>query len=165
MGAKDRFLTRQKANAGVQMPLLDPTTGQETDQWILIIGRDSDAARRYELEEQRELRRRYADVNSKDKRAMAEIGDAIDEELPERTRKQIASFVADWSWKDEDPCTQENVIAFLKDAPQIADAIDTFVSNRVLFFGRAAKTSSPSPRPTSDSTDGDQDQKEPSEKT
>jgi hypothetical protein len=165
MGAKERFLTRQKANAGVRLPLYDPKTGEQTDHWLLILGRDSDASRNADLESRREMRKRLADVNPKDKRAVEEVQKEIDQEAPARVVEQIATLVADWSWRDEEPCTRENVIAFLKDAPQVADAIDSFTSDRVSFFGAAAKTSSPSPKQTSDSTGAAQDQTKQSETT
>lgn len=156
MGAKERFLTRQKANAGVKLPLYDPATGEETEHWLMLIGRDSDACRLGELEDDRSLRKRYADVDSKDKAAMRKVQEEVDKEGPDRVREKIARLVVDWSWRDEEPCTKENVIAFLREAPQVAEAIDAFTSNRASFFGLAAKTSLPSPKQTSDSTASDQ---------
>ena len=162
MGAKERFLTREKANAGVKLPLTDPATGKETEHWLLVIGRDSDASRKAELESERALRKRIASIPPKDPRALEAVQKEIEDESPERVVESIASLVIDWSWSDEEACTRENVVAFLKDAPQVADAIDAFTANRVSFFGLAAKTSLPSQKQTSDSTDAPQDQIEPS---
>lgn len=158
MGTKDLFLTRQTANDGVKLYLIDPRTGEETKHWLLVIGRDSDVSRKAELEAERNLRKRFDGISPKDKAGIREVQEQIEREAPERVIEAIATLIIDWSWHDEEPCTRENVIAFLKDAPQIADQVDTFTSNRVLFFGRAAKTSSPSPKQTSDSTAADQDQ-------
>lgn len=165
MCAKERFLTRQKANAGIKLPLYDPQTGEKTEHWLMVIGRDSDAARQADLESRREMRKRLADVNPKDKRAVEAVQSEIEQEAPARVLEQIAALVIDWSWSDEEPCTRENVIAFLKDAPQVADAIDSITSDRVSFFGLAAKNSLPSPSPTSDSTAADQDLTKPSATT
>lgn len=165
MSRKERFHTRAKANDGVKLKLWDPTMGETSEEWLLVLGRDSDVARNVELELERRVRKQMSAVDSKDKAAMAAVMKELDDSAVDRTREQIAALVADWSWSDEEPCTRENVVAFLKEAPQIADAIDNLTSNRALFFALAAKTSLPSQSQPSDSTDGAQEQKGPEDKT
>lgn len=165
MSRRERFQTRAKANAGAKLQLWDPIKGEMSDEWLLLLGKDSDVAHKVELDLDRQVRKRLSGIDSKDKEALAKATKELEDSAPDRVREQIASLVVDWSWADEQPCTRDNVIEFLREAPQVADSIDTLTSNRALFFALAAKTSSPSQKQPSDSTDGAQEQKGPEETT
>lgn len=135
----EAFFTREKANAGIQVPLHLPT-GERSEHWVEIYGVDSDAFRTADAMSRREGVR------------IAQIEDhaARDLATAELTRRLRASLVKSWSFPQE--CTPENVVAFLKEAPQIGEAIDRVSSNRTLFFGIASQGSSRSPSTNSSST-------------
>lgn len=148
---KSRFFTRQKANAGFKMFLPDPVSGENTDAWLQVLGGDSDVARKGEIATQRELSRMYADAfaETDDKvKAREIVQKAKSESAAADMIKDAASLVVGWSFDDFSP---ENVIAFLTEAPQIADMVILKSKDRANFFGEAASSSSPTPKPTSDS--------------
>ena len=120
----EEFYTRTKANEGVKLPLSTPD-GEKTDHWLMILGVDSDVFREAESEAKRSLIQKKADP----KEAMLSV---------------VASLVSDWSF--DKPCTQEEVKAFLKEAPQIADAVDKVAGDRKLFFALRSSGSNDSPK-------------------
>jgi hypothetical protein len=143
------FLTRQTANEGVVIPLRLPT-GEKTDQWIRIVGAESDA-----------FRASFANL----KRALLAIGQIEDKAVREAAeadegRKMTASLVIGWSFEQEP--TFDNVIAFLRDAPQIEKQIDAAAQNRSLFFGERLSSLLDSQSPNSDSTSAQPDAVSPS---
>lgn len=133
------FHTRQRANDGIELPLYTPD-GERSAYWMRVRGVDSDEFRLAEAESKRDVMR------------IAQI-----EDMRERTRevelsklKLIAVLVISWNFEQE--CTQENVVAFLKEAPQIADAIDRAASKRSLFFAARSSSSPSTPSTSSDLT-------------
>lgn len=148
---KSRFFTRQKANAGFKMFLPDPVSGKNTDAWLQVVGSDSDVARKMDIEVQRELSKMYADAfaetddkaKARDIVQKAKAASAADDVI-----KEAAALVVGWCFDDFSP---ENVIAFLTEAPHIADLVLLKSKDRANFFGGVASSSSPTPKPTSDS--------------
>lgn len=122
---KDQFFMRQRANEGIQVPLYSPT-GEKTDEWLLVRGKDSDAVRLAHAASSRRMVEAAALAKSTGKPIDA---DALAEE--ERLNI-IVAIVAGWSF--EDKCTPEAVKAFLKEAPQIADMLDSLSARRAAFF-------------------------------
>jgi len=124
----DLFRTRDKANAGIKLPLINPATGEETDQWLIILSIDSDA---------------YQKANTKAMRQSVAIqamdDDARAEAINNNSLDIIVSLVQDWSF--ELPCTPENVRQFLIDAPQIRGAINTMAADRALFMNSNSQSS------------------------
>lgn len=135
---EELFFTRQIANQGTKIALVRPDTGEETEHAVWIHGVDSDAYRKAGTEQNRAWMQLIATEGDK---ARDKIGTEEDK------LKLTASLVFKWTF--EKPCTQENVINFLREAPQIADAIDTLSSRRTLFFRKALKDSTPSPEANS----------------
>lgn len=135
----EAFFTREKANEGIRVPLHLPT-GELSEHWIEIYGVDSDAFRIAEAMSRREGVR-IAQIEDPAKRDTA---------TAELTRRLRAALVKGWSFDQE--CTPDNVAAFLREAPQIAEAIDRVSSNRALFFGIASLDSSRTPSTNSSST-------------
>ena len=126
------FFTRQKANEGVKLPL-DLPDGTPTAHFITVRGVDSDDFRR---------------ANTESKRKLVEL--ALDRERatldPKEHEQQrlnvLASLVAGWSF--DQPCTFENIITLLREAPNLADQIDRIAAKRHLFFLNGSTNSSPS---------------------
>lgn len=130
------FFTRQVANEGVELPLFLPGTTTPSGHWIRVRGIDSDEFRL---------------AQDKSRREVAEIVQLPEPERSERRlaqqRNLIASLVMDWSFSK--PCTFENVVEFLKEAPQIEDAINQVAARRSLFFKNGSSNTSDSLDPSS----------------
>lgn len=147
----EAFYTRQKANEGIKLPLHLPS-GEPTEHWLHIRGVDSDEFRLAEAESRRDALR-VASIEDPRERAKAIDQAKID---------LLAHLVIGWSFDKE--CTLEAVKEFLREAPQIADAIDRAASQRALFFGVKSSSSQDSPKPSSDSTNDQKEASKPSEK-
>lgn len=135
----EMFHTRKGANEGITVPLYTPK-GDKTAHWIQIRGVDSDEFRLAEADSKRDVMR-IAQIEDHRQR-LAEV------ELSKL--RLIAVLVIAWSFAKE--CTPENVLAFLQEAPQIADAIDTAASRRSLFFAARSSSSQSTPSTSSSST-------------
>lgn len=126
-GGMDMFYTNAGATEGVRLPLYDPM-GRKTEHWLHIIGSDSEEFRL---------------ADSAAKRRAVEMGNLGTEQERDAavltlTRELTAVLIKDWSF--EQPCTRENVIEFLKQAPQIQRAVNTAAVNRALFYKVASKS-------------------------
>lgn len=120
MTGQELFFTAQEANEGRRMPLVTPD-GKPTEHWLLVRNVDS-------------LAFRVADTESKRNAAKAaEIKDvtAQVEYMANEMTVLISSLVADWSFAQ--PCTRDSVVTFLKQAPQIEDAINRFAARGTFF--------------------------------
>jgi len=123
------FFTRARANEGIKLPLALPD-GTPSEHWIRIRGVDSDHFRAADAA----ARRRMADDLAVFK------DDSKAQQLLERvSRELIAELVIEWSFKT--PCTRENVLKLLTEAPQIAQEIDTLAARRRLFFKQGSTSS------------------------
>lgn len=133
----ESFFTREKANEGVEFPLYLPT-GEITEHSLKVLGVDSDT---------------FRDMDNQCKREIATSKESSPEEISKLYRelklKLVACLVVSWTF--DKPCTLENVMDFLRNAPQIADAIDKVASKRSLFFAQESKSSSNTPVVTSGS--------------
>lgn len=134
------FFTRQKATEGIKLPLALPD-GSETDHWLRIRGIDSDEFRRTDAKARREAMElaELAEAASKDEAKLAEL----EKQIQDLQRKVVASLVIEWSFPE--PCTEANVVKFLREAPQIQTEIDRLSARRKLFFGAGSASSTPSP--------------------
>jgi hypothetical protein len=129
---QSQFFTRDRANAGVRIPLYTPS-GRKTDQWIQIRGVDSDEFRAADTKAKRDAVRLASIKDEKER----------DEAVYELTTRLTASLVIAWSFPEE--CTEENIIAFFKQAPQICSSIDITASDRGYFFRNASVSSDATP--------------------
>lgn len=118
----DRFYTRQKASDGVKIFLGDPGTGKLTDEYLIIRNRWCD-----EFQEAKAEAVQQAFIDAK--------GDPVGSDA-EMNRKLslVGSLIAGWSFDQE--CNKENVIALLKEAPQIVDQIDKVAAKIAFFLGK-----------------------------
>lgn len=122
------FFTRTRAEEGVNIPLFTPE-GELTPHWIKIRGVDSDAFRIAELQAGR----------SRVEAANLPTQAARDKAALEIRTKLLASLVIGWSFGEE--CTEQAVVNFLTEAPQIADAINAKAGQRTSFFRQGPNSS------------------------
>lgn len=135
----EAFFTRKASNEGIELPLYAPD-GTKTEHWIRIRGVDSDAFRLADAEE----RRRMIEI--------VRIEDPREQQLAlhQSRLRLLSALVISWSFEEE--CTLDKVMEFLREAPQIADAIDHAATKRALFLGNGSSSSRPSPSTSSSST-------------
>ena len=122
----EAFNVVEKSNEGAEMPLTLPD-GTPTDSYLIIRGQDSKDFRRAQAQSSRkriDLMKRAKSKNMS-AAAVAMAEKAITTEL-------VAVLVAGWSFGAE--ATKENVIAWLKTAPQVEIEIDNFAGERANFF-------------------------------
>lgn len=125
MSDMSKFFTRQTAGEGIKVPLSLPS-GEESEHFFIVRGIDSDEFR-------------DADARARRKAlVISEIDDAEEKEdmVKESQLDIIVSLVADWSFEEE--CTPDNVRKFLREAPQISDAVDRIATRRSLFFAKGS---------------------------
>jgi hypothetical protein len=113
------FLTRERANAGIVLDLVGPQG--PTGQTITIYGADSDVFR----EAKRRSENRLADLVTKRKNGTLSKVDLQAERL-----ELLSALVKGWTLPEL--ATKENVIAFLRKAPRMAEQIDTIAGDRSL---------------------------------
>lgn len=133
------FHTRSVANDGVRLPLSTPD-GVRTEHWLHVLGADSDAFRDAELKAKREGMR------------IAAIRDEAERMAATRVLQNAVLAAAISAWSFPKPCTRENVVQFLTEAPQIADSVDALISRRALFFASRSINSIASQSKSSSST-------------
>lgn len=107
----EEFYTRRLSDEGVKFPLEAPD-GTQSDEWLVVVGIES---ARYE--------KAYVDTMK------ATVAGA---DSTEQSNILLASLVTDWSFKE--PCTLDNVVVFLMNAPYIKNNLDKFVVERVNFL-------------------------------
>jgi len=122
------FYTRETANEGVTLPLYHPD-GTKSEHSFLVGGVDSDAFRSAETKAKRKAIE-LAQIDDEDERVSA---------IAEVELTCIAALVISWSFPQE--CTAENKINFLREAPQIADAVNRFAAKRAAFFAKKSNSS------------------------
>jgi hypothetical protein len=124
---QNAFKTRSGANKGKRLNLLTPDN-KPSEAWVDVLGVDSDAFTAASRAASRDLIAWIEDRgDTKETRASAEFVT-----FTERSKLELrAKLVIAWSF--EEPCTLDNVIAFLKEAPHVAQQIDEFASKRSQF--------------------------------
>lgn len=127
MSGMEQFAIRQRANDGRRVPLTLPD-GTPTEHWLQIRSRWSDAFRQAREEAMQEVAR------------MAQAGKAELEAALEQSLLAVrAALVSDWSF--DEPCVSDNVRAFLREAPQVAELVDRAGADDQAFFGNAFASS------------------------
>lgn len=130
MSSMEKFKTRAKASVPIRTFLFDPATMKKTDDWLDIRSSLSDE---------------FMEARDRSRQAGPEIG-AITDDAARKERvkleklKMNASLVAGWSF--EEPLTEENIINFLREAPQIQNLIVEVADDATSFFGKDSKSSS-----------------------
>lgn len=117
----DAFNTVAMANKGRKLPLLLPD-GSPSEHWLSVGHIYADAFRR----ESEKVQREFADSDFKDDAVAAE------KFVQDNRPRVLATLVYGWSFEQE--CTPENVEAFLRSAPQIADKVNEYCGSNAYFF-------------------------------
>lgn len=130
------FHTKKIANQGVRMYLLTPT-GEETAEWLLVLGVDSDAGKKAELAMKRKGME-VAKIEDEEERRTAIV------EGKERERVAMVLALVD-GWSFDEPFSKAAAAELLDQAPQLVDAVEEFAGNRVVFFTAASASSTTSP--------------------
>lgn len=130
MAGLELFHTRARANEGVRLPLYAPD-GSPTEHWLQVRHVWSDA---------------FQEANDV---AVAEVSEAVLAAQGDHAKiaaakreaqiKLWAALVAAWSF--DEPCTPENVAAWLREAPQIGRVLDKFAADSKRFFGNDSTSS------------------------
>ena len=123
-----KYMVRDKAQQPIRVNLLDPATGQETEDWLDVRSSLSD-----EFTIAREdIQQRVGTLSepNKDKRL------AIVKELQLELKM---SLVAGWSF--DEPFTQENLRHFLEESPQVQNMIMMVADDAASFFGERSVNS------------------------
>jgi hypothetical protein len=124
----EEFFTRETANKGITLPLYTPD-GEKSEHSLTILGVDSDAHYKAELNEKRKIMSLQAQVQnlSPEKRdeLVAEMQQACEIEI-------FAALIGDWTFKQK--CSHANKVKFLTNAPQFTTLIDKIASDRKRFF-------------------------------
>lgn len=128
----DQFFTQETGNKGKKVFLHTPT-GDETKEYIVLLSIDSDAYQMACIKKERRLLT-LAQIESEDER---------DKFIRSLNLDLLQSLITDWSF--DQPCTPENVRAFLIKAPQIANQVDVLSAQRDFFFAPSAKSSKSTP--------------------
>lgn len=133
---KEMFYTRSGANAGARLPLLLPN-GQPSEHWLHVVGADSDQFRSVDSQVRRAVLSHVTDAGR-------QLSDAERAEFVANKRLELlASAVTGWSFPE--PCNDANKLELLREAPQIADAVDRFIANRSFFTNGAPVSSASAP--------------------
>lgn len=120
------YFTRTPSNNGAKMLLKDPVTNEDTQDYLQVLGLESDPFRQA--------------LVLKHKRNM-EILTLPESEQPAALEDAeldlYASLVTGWSFSE--PCTKEAVRELLNEAPQVKSQVDKFAGTRANFIVRLSK--------------------------
>lgn len=141
------FATAKLAEEGVKIPLTD-VEGNKTKHWIKIKSTDSMSFKKA----QSKFRKRILSFHE-----LSEDEESLDSiyETEKLGVELLACLVIGWSFKNDDgtpyKCTKPNVIKLLKDAPVLAQEIDTASARRKNFIKRSLEESNDLPKNNSSS--------------
>jgi hypothetical protein len=121
----ERYKIRSKANTPTRLNLFDPRTREETSDWLEVVSGLSD---------------RFRDARDDAMQKAAVIAGNPNEaerklQSKESQLEMYAALIVGWSFNV--PCTKENVIAFLREAPQVQNRIIDVADESERFFGTA----------------------------
>ena len=129
IGQMEEFFTREKANNGIELPLVRPD-GEPTEHTITVLGIESDEYQKVMTG----IKRGFIRIEAKAKAIEdeAERLEYIENEQHENELLVLAALVGGWTFEQE--LTHENKVKFLREAPQIAESINKAACSRKLFF-------------------------------
>lgn len=120
-----QLFTRDKANAGARMDLLDDND-KPTGHWLLVRGVDSDEFQKASAAF------RAAGISYLEQNGQGAIGTPAYEQFKaDRLRELHAAYIAGWSFEEE--CTPANILKLLTEAPYITKLVDVFGSKKSPF--------------------------------
>lgn len=132
-----------KANAGFKLVLNHPGTGDPTDVYITVLGRDSTEYRRLAAEQQRRRLNKLAKTgrlrldqdDDLDKDAVALLAACTKgwgttaEALPEGARADVLTYHG-----EDLPCTRENAARVYTEQPWLREQVEAAVTDRANFL-------------------------------
>ncbi|GAA4652083.1 hypothetical protein GCM10023116_43670 [Kistimonas scapharcae] len=141
------FYTKPAHNEGRRLPLFLPD-GTDSGEWLEVVGIDSDAFQAAMTETRRQLLASDIAISTAKAKALESGNEPADLDritadirrlsedrqavMTEREAATKAAYIKDWSF--DKPCTQENALEFIINAPPVADQIDQYCSNRMNFL-------------------------------
>lgn len=121
-----------KANAGIEVAVVIPSShskeDSQTGDMLTVLSTYSERFRKAEAEGYRRIREHVK--NHPDE---AKIEDALYDDV---ALDSVVQLVSDWTY--DEPCTAENVKAFLSSNPHMYDVVNRTAADHALFFGNAA---------------------------
>lgn len=136
MASFKKLQTRESANNGASLIVLD-AEGNDSGERITVFGVDSDAFRKAERRHRRKLLS-FLDGKAGDKK-LTESPEYVSFVEKAETELQ-AALIKDWTF--EEPCTEENKLQLLQEAPYIARQVDEFAGKRSNFVKPVPASSS-----------------------
>lgn len=127
---KGRYMIRSQANTPTRVQLRDPATQEETGDWIDVRSSLSDKF----IETRNLLMGSVGELSPDKETRKAEAAD--------RQLRLKASLVSGWSFSEKP--SEEEVIEFLREAPQVGEMLISVADEGDRFFSK----------PSVDSTDG-----------
>lgn len=143
MANLDRFKTKDRANEGALLQVLDPTTGallldEETAEVVSIrlLGADSDVYRQKQWDLAREALRT--------RKARGVSASVVDMEDAERQMiAMLAELTLEWhhiEWGEGTlPCTKENAVMLYTELPWLREQVAAFVQDRSNYLGNCSR--------------------------
>lgn len=129
------FYTRTTAETGARVTLPKPD-GSLSDEWVVVVGMDSDRFRKADLEARRAT---LSAIENKDSKYHSDRdGFALEQRL-----RVLAKSVVLWSF--DETCDEQAVLELLREAPYVADLLDKQIAQRALFQSTHSGSSSSSP--------------------
>jgi len=130
------FFTRAGANAGTRIELKLPD-GKPSPHWLHVLGADGDVFRQAAVVASREVVRAISALPKTPTDAeLAKI-------RQEARLRNLAAVIESWSFPQ--PCDEDNKLELLREAPQIADAVDRLITDRSLFTNGSSANSDAAP--------------------
>lgn len=129
MSSMAKFMIRKEANVPTMVNLIDPATGELTEDWIKIRSSLSDeffAARE-------RVNQEVQSINEPDKAKRAEI-------VAELQLSLKMSLVHSWSF--EEKMDEANLRQFLRESPQVQELVMRVADDQQRFFGKPSEPSS-----------------------
>ena len=133
MSNMNKYKIRKQAQTPTKVPLFDPATGKETGDYLMIRSSLSDEFTAAREEALQSIQSMVEPNKDKRKAAVAEL-----------QLELKAALVSGWSF--DEPFTEENVVNFLREAPQIQAMVMSVADDSARFFGKPSAVSSDGPK-------------------
>jgi hypothetical protein len=117
------FMTRDRAGKPRRVLLVDPATNKETSHWLDIRSSLSDE---FQIMKERLIQ---------EAPMVAALSEPARTEMKRTNQLRLRSaLVAGWSFSQ--PCTEDNIVNFLREAPQLQPMVIEVADDAASFFGK-----------------------------
>lgn len=167
MGDKSRYNTRDAHNKGARVYLQDPLSDAKTDDWIEILGIDSDELCMYECDgvaRSLEIRNATEYVKGPDGKPTTKIDEDATAARKRRLRFDAAIDRAAYAikaWSFSESPTHREIVDWLRTFPRLVETINVQTYNDALFLANREPSSSTGPESSSSATPSQQDASSP----